>query len=399
MASSDFQSLQDPKNLQISTIDKGSSRSDRCCGSLFSKIWTLISFLLSYTIIWSVISEILTLLNVYTNDPIFFGLSLPFLILPLSLASVLVYLVGIDTIFIETQSKKVKRSLYIPIWNVPIFLSLASFSDDAANRAVVSTFEAFLSGTMTFPLYIINLSFLLENMSTYRINYSINEWKSGEDISIYNLVSLCLSIFMFLKVPITFFINEGMFSGNIDNKCKAAMSVALTFGPIVLLEIIHFFPFCFAYYVDGDLHRDDLIAIIFIFNVPKLLFVAHMMKKTLTDRGFIGHMNKALVIVIVFLIFITVPLVPYLMFVYNKVQISLFEDGKYGSSAKYYWNLVIYLIVLYLGSCAYVMIVVGFDASTPVQAAIILIVFLSVFSIFTFPFGYSSMRKQGLYIR
>ena len=238
MASSDFQSLQDAKNLQIGTIDKGSSRSDRCCGSLFSKTWTLISFLLSYTIIWSVISEILTLVNVYANDPIFFGLSLTFLILPLSLASVLVYLVGIDTIFIETQSKKVKRSLYIPILNVPIFLSLASFSDDAANRAVVSTFEAFLSGTMTFPLYIINLSFLLETVRSYSINYSINEWKSDEDISIYNLVSLCLSIIMFLKVPITFFINEGMFSGNIDHKYKAAMTVALTFGPIVLLEII-----------------------------------------------------------------------------------------------------------------------------------------------------------------
>ena len=132
------------------------------------------------------------------------------------------------------------------------------FEDDTLDKdiiRVVGLADATLSGIMIFPLYIINLSFLLESTTTY------------EQISIYNIVQLSFSLLMFLKAPVTFFmassekdtyrtlaeiIDKDIADEEEDEtfrkKVVKILTIVFAFGPMVLLEIIHFFPFCFAYY-------------------------------------------------------------------------------------------------------------------------------------------------------
>ena len=53
-----------------------------------------------------------------------------------------------------------------------------------------------------------------------------------------------------------------------------------------------------------------------------------------------------------------------------------------------YWNISFYLVISYGVSCAYILIVVGFNAlSVPVAVSISCIVVLIVFTVVTFPFG------------
>ena len=196
--------------------------------------------------------------------------------------------------------------LFIPFINIPILLSTKSFPEAKA-QVFVTMLEVFITGAMTFPLYIINLSFLLETVESY------------EQISTYNIVSLSFSILLFIKTPITFFMECFAINNKDDrtgkNQIKAILSIALTFGPLVLLEIIHFFPFCFAYYVDQTLHWRDLIHVLLIFNVPKSIFIEQMWAKTFRAASPHGELfgNCAFILcvgVIILPIFIVVPLIP-----------------------------------------------------------------------------------------
>merc|ERR1719433_2146318 len=116
---------------------------------------------------------------------------------------------------------------------------------------------------MTFPLYIINLSYLLESIAGY------------EEISVFNYLQLILSVLNFCVNPIKFVqkvtdYREGDFG------IEEWLSTSLCFMPLVLIEIIHFFPFCFCYYVDGVLDWNDLVKILMLFNMPKEIFILHV---------------------------------------------------------------------------------------------------------------------------
>merc|ERR550525_1618976 len=83
---------------------------------------------------------------------------------------------------------------------------------------------------MTFPLYIINLSYLLESIAGY------------EEISVFNYLQLILSVLNFCVNPIKF-VQKATLHDNKDFGIVEWLSTSLCFMPLVLIEIIHFFPF------------------------------------------------------------------------------------------------------------------------------------------------------------
>lgn len=222
-----FKALND---LSIQSVDDETERCARdciCCNvmeEIFNKTVVIISFILSYTIIGSIISEILTLTKIYHNsdDPIFFGLSLVFVIFPLLFISCCGCVTGATNESAELRNLPVFMHcfLFIPFINIPILLSTKSFPEAKA-QVFVTMLEVFITGTMTFPLYIINLSFLLENVESY------------DQISTCSTFSILLSI----KTPVTFFMEFFEINNKDDrtvkNRIKAILSIALTFGPLV----------------------------------------------------------------------------------------------------------------------------------------------------------------------
>eukprot|EP01084_Bolivina_argentea_P135300 238443_1 len=84
-------------SLTINNIEDNDQSSSRCsdclycCESFYNVLlilWRIISSCLSYTIVWSIISEILLLVNVYSQtDPTFFTISCIFLTVPIAMAS------------------------------------------------------------------------------------------------------------------------------------------------------------------------------------------------------------------------------------------------------------------------------------------------------------------------
>eukprot|EP01084_Bolivina_argentea_P098273 176624_1 len=349
--------------------------------SIIRGLWKIISFLLSYIIIWSIISEILLLIEVYSiGDIKFFALSCVFLACPLLLASALLCLFGDEVNVLGPLG-------YIPIINIPLSISCKAATVKPEAIVVV---ETLLVGTMTFPLYIINLSYLCELEKSY------------ENISIYNIIPLILSVITFIKTPPLSVVQWTLDQNPNADQTKLLLSSCLTFLPIVMVEIIHFFPFIFAYYIDQVLNYNDLIWIMLIFNVPKLIFIIHANRRIFTRENN-GNIGKCITCVVFTLILITIPLIPYLFIIFSKYSqknnTSLFHDGYCGSAAKYYWNITAYLTVSYGGSVAYIAIIYGLDAlSLPVQISIITLIVLIVITILTFPITYGLMKNSGVEI-
>ena len=149
-------------------------------------------------------------------------------------------------------------------------------------------------------------------------------------------------------------------------------------------------------YVDGALNKEDLFAILLIFNVPKLMFVIHLLKKILCSYS----NDKLFEITFSILMMITIPLVPYMIVSYSKSDAhSLFEPNKplKGSRAKYYWIMVLYLFFSYIGSCLYVAVRIDIhNLSIPVQVSMIGIVLLVLLNLVSLPIGWKKMKQSGV---
>ena len=124
--------------------------------------------------------------------------------------------------------------------------------------------------------------------------------------------------------------------------------------PIVLIEIIHFFPFIFAYYIDGTLNYKDLVIVLIIFNVPKGIFIMHFLKKVWFTPDLYSFERVSWSIFMT-LILITVLLIPYLFIIFFKESKesneSFLQNGCCGSSMKYYWNAVIFVYIVWCFMC------------------------------------------------
>ena len=203
-----FQQVRECSLLQLSMAGATQSlasneiciiQKSKCC---FSKSWIVLSVLLSFTLLWTVIAELLLLIEIYSvNDIKFFTLSCIFLFIPLSLISLIVLEefgikghIMAESLVTKFECTWWKYLFYIPVFNISLALASKSYLNEfdgveSATLIHLTSFETFLNGTMTFPLYIINLSYLCENISSYR------------DISIFNIISLLMAVINFIKVP------------------------------------------------------------------------------------------------------------------------------------------------------------------------------------------------------
>eukprot|EP01083_Nonionella_stella_P154722 498935_1 len=338
-----------------------------------------VSFLLSYSMIWSVISDILLITNIYyEHDTRFFIASLVFFSIPLLIVSLgIVWLSNEDGL---------PWYFYIPILNIPAYVTSSIRQCQQTSFGI----GLFLSGLMIYPLYIINLSFMLESYETYN------------EIPIYNILqctfslfTLCVSPFMnILKAIVSTYLNKGLVL-SIKDKMKIYSIVSLSLMPTLLIEIIHFFPILFAYYIDGVIDYQQVLWIMILFNVPKFVFVIHMIKKA-------NMLNEGVCLAIcttvcISVVFITLPLVPYFFMMFGKGTINIrelkessnktiFFSGCWSSTSKYYWNVVFYLVISYGVSSAYLIGFVGANnMSLPLSIALFAVIVLMIFITLSVP--------------
>lgn len=282
--------------------------------------------------------------------------------------------------------------LYIPFINIPIFLC----SKHPKIEFLGSLSAMLISCFMSYPLYIINLSYLFE---TYEIT-------GFNNISIYNklqllftLFTLCIaSTYSFLKLETKFFMIDGI-ALTLKDRLKLYVIIILTGIPALLIEIIHFFPILFAYYVDHSISYDNFLYLLLIFNAPKLIFVSHMLRKFLSNEAWKdnGICIKIILSIVLMIIFMSLPMIPYFIMMLFKVKYkrkqdhensskTIFFNGICSTTSRYYWNVVLYLWISHGGCIIYMIYIIGINViSNALLGVLTTVLFLCIFITISIP--------------
>eukprot|EP01083_Nonionella_stella_P136361 414894_1 len=369
----------------------------------YSTLWQSISFILSFTILGSITSEILLLSQIYA-DPLyiaFFVLSCAFLIIPLCIVSCFVCILSLGSNELELRiTKTLKWLLLIPFINTQLIWSHSKlYSKQYGTKYLLflSLFETFLTGTMIYPLYVVNIAFCLT---------------AYDQISIYNKLQILLTFVNFIFNPIKLLFYVTKYSNyNARKPCatgdafKIYMSSSFVYTPIVILEAIHLTPFGFCYYVFHTLNTRDWIIILLLFSVPKFTMICHMMHKIMCrkkEENDDADFGCVLLPIFIFLL-PTVPLVPYFAFMYSKHTndtnlVWLWKDnGCCGDVTFHYWHMVMYIAISYGISTVYTISCIGFhEMSSLTKIAMVAIIMLSLFIVLTFPLGFAFMKRSGV---
>eukprot|EP01084_Bolivina_argentea_P314858 545392_1 len=153
-----------------------------------------IHFILSYSMLWTIISDILLMIQIYAKKDIrFFILALVFSVGPLSIVSGLICCCSNEYDVSRTHWKLHSSMYYIPCINIPSY-AIIQFADEQW-RLQQNAFSLFLTAFMTYPLYLLNLSFMLEKCTTY------------QDISIYNGLQFMFSLISLISSPFMSMLN------------------------------------------------------------------------------------------------------------------------------------------------------------------------------------------------
>ena len=397
-------------------------------------LYFLFKLVTKYSMIFSLITDILLIQNVYSNnDHQFFTLAVIVMVFPLIITSVYI---SYGTVW-NKESKDDKNKAFsqeitkleyidskihlIPIFNIPYYLAFGSVRDSSDTRAAL--ISMLLAATMTYPLYIINLSYLLEQRVS---NY--------HDLSLYNIAQVITALIVLCVTPFTnlltflteSYIKKGGLILSFKDKLFAYFIIGLFVIPAMIIEIVHFFPLLFAYYVDNVINYQTLIVILLIFNVPKVGFVVHMLRKF--DN------SSLLVKILIVVVFLMLPLIPYMLIMIEKTQFitkpknvnlikddnnsdqielmyqplndsnnsdvtrksgccknTMFKDGYFNSQTNYYWHIVGYLWISYGASSFALLIFSNHKLSNFVFALIAVVLVLT--SIIT-----CSMPWTGYYV-
>ncbi|ETO23774.1 hypothetical protein RFI_13400 [Reticulomyxa filosa] len=342
----------------------------------------------SYSMLVALVFDMMLIMDVYQHhDKQFFGLALGFMLSPLAFLSALVCLCS------KKFGNAPSRCDHIPILNVPRFL----ISDQSSAKHL---FAMLLSGFMTYPLYIINLSFMLERTRNY------------QQISIYNKLQFLVSLFVLCVSPCSIFVEitcvdsylyqRGLVVSFRDRLRIAALWITLL-SPIMCVEVIHFFPSLFAYYMDNTLTKTQLIIVFCVFNIPKLGFIGHMSKKAL-------NIKDDLCIIVFFFLLLTfslLPLIPYVIVmllkddlnitqIHSSSRKSIFAVGLCNGTTAYYYFIVFYLFVSYIFSSFLVWYYSKWQVSSFLFVAIVAVCACSLCIISCLPKGYYWGRMCAL---
>ena len=335
-------------------------------------LFQLVCLVVNYSMLVSLVFDFFLIIEIYLNDDfVFVFYSLFFICFTLLLFSILI------CIF----SKRNETSpIFEQMWivNIPYFFTFGHKNYPDGPR-LVGLFSVTMTALMNYPLYIINVSYILENCDTYA------------DISLVNILQLISSIITLAITPLLNYLSQVQqsyvkHSGLILTTCDSVnvySYILLILGPMMTLEIIHFFPILFAYYLNDDndsnfnsIEFQHLIIIIGIFNVPKLIFIIHIWnkyQKIRHEKYFFNCLADSIVLILLFLI---LPLMPYTIVMIERLKyceyLQLFADynitditqckfkticfsiaatdKKQNVVFRYYRNIVIYLWLSFIGS-------------------------------------------------
>lgn len=248
-------------------------------------------------------------------------------------------------------------------------------------------------------------------------------------INIIFMYSLCISPFFNLlsMVNSKYLYNYGLILSFRD-KVYIFFWILLLLAPIMFLEIIHFFPLFFAYYIDHSIkNRNEFIIILIIFNVPKCIFLFHIIPMFIKTRNELqtefeksGHLNiyqskapnknNGVYLIFIILLFITLPLIPYMYVmisnglkendnendnkIYDKQNL---KNKKKANWFSYYCITNVYTWLSYIGSNAVLYWLVhekhNQSLSIPVQYATYVVVGCCLFITITMPFTANKVKK------
>eukprot|EP01084_Bolivina_argentea_P250713 420205_1 len=226
-----------------------------CCKTLIQISLSFISLLL---VIWAIIADILLISRVYLyHDIKFFVIGTAFL----SLGLLFLWLIGIFIVNNNYQNDKLSNTmkliLCIPILNAPFVLLYDDMRyTDMYGGILTALFQALIS----FPLYILDVSFILENRKLY----------------MWNILQLISALFTLSMFPCLFAWKESAEHEQIStltDRFKRCTKFSFLIVPMMPIEIIHFFPLLFEYYYYKNIDYHQFFIILLFFNLPKLLIL------------------------------------------------------------------------------------------------------------------------------
>eukprot|EP00483_Globobulimina_turgida_P007324 UN07338 len=150
-----------------------------CNNTLIVWLWPFISFILSYTVLIFMFSEIILLVRIYPQDSTYFRTSIVFLCVATLSASWCTFksrraayninenenmLINSNRSTSTSTSSSDKWYLCVPIINTPIYKTLVIFGvidDSDPHRYSVMAMDFVLTVFMILPLYCVNISYLL----------------------------------------------------------------------------------------------------------------------------------------------------------------------------------------------------------------------------------------------
>lgn len=388
--------------------------------NLLKLIKVLFKFVTNYSMLISLIIDILLIIDVYSDDDtIFFVVSIIAVCVPLCVSSIYICHALVccrkkkdePSPFSQqvTKLESIDAKLHLlPILNIPYYLGFGNVRDSSDTRAAL--ISMLLQATMTYPLYLINLSYLLESKIE---NY--------HDISIFNYLQLLSSLIVLCVAPFTnllTFLNESYLKVglilSLRDKLISYMIIGFYIFPAMIIEIIHFFPLLFAYYVDHAINLNQLWIILGIFNLPKIGFMIHIIRKQVKLQVLNNlHHEKvvlALTSAVIIALFVILPLVPYMLIMLQKNNVkrnssdqyqfkcnvlkkSIFVNGFCNSLTNYYWHITGYLWISYGVSCLTLWILSHNNLSNFVIGSIFTVLLLCTLMTISIPCTWYYVKK------
>ena len=209
----------------------------------------LYKFFSSYAVVVSFVFDMLLTINIYYVYQIyFFVLSIFFMTIAISLC----WMVGCCIMYYNTENFEPLTPRY---WYCFPLLSMVAVLSEYRNQAISHVFSVIISSFVTYPEYILNLSYILDTHASHD-HGNIGNWYNN--ISMYNLLQLFGSFLALIVSPFTNWVSL-VIVGNYFEECGLILSIKDRFYiffklviyimPVFIMEIIHFFPLFFAYFL------------------------------------------------------------------------------------------------------------------------------------------------------
>ena len=226
-----------------------------CCGRLI-KCYTCSSFYLTIILcIWDIISDVLAATKVYIkHDVKFFWISVTFSTITFGIYQ----WIAIERLWKKDEFYDKTAPMLRWMYYVPGLSMIPLISTESGLSIIALAFSS-------FPQYIISLSFILEH----------------NIVETYNLAAIIMSTIQLLTSPFVapsmVIIRTGMYvQDKLGEQVKFGFMLLFLYltvlFPILVLEMIHFCPVLFEYYVYEGITYNQLVIYLLVFNVPKVVF-------------------------------------------------------------------------------------------------------------------------------